>query len=216
MLAIFKAFKIRGRHADDKSGKFNEAPVKNEFRISFYPGGFNLVLIDLAKNSYMTIEKVIINANSNGNVSGSNEKYNVRIVYEADGRTINQVFINEINTPIELEYLGEASLMEKVNAEIRNQYIIGAFKNNGEIRAYIGEGYFAPLEVDFAFMKIREKIKELTYFDYPNDDNRTLILTVSFFKNTSIKSHIEIENTVFDLDTIKIVVEGLYKNKQRI
>ena len=80
--------------------------------------------------------------------------------------------------------------MEKVNAEIRNQYIIGAFKNNGEIRAYIGEGYFAPLEVDFAFMKIREKIKELTYFDYPNDDNGTLKITVSFFTDTSIKSHV--------------------------
>lgn len=76
MAAIFKAYKIKIRHAKD--GSANETPAKNEFRISFYPGGFDIVLIDLTKNSYMTIEKVIINYQSNEIVAGNNEQYNVK------------------------------------------------------------------------------------------------------------------------------------------
>lgn len=104
--------------------------------------------------------------------------------------------------------------MLKVDAEIQNQYIIGAFKEDGELSAYIGEGYFAPLEFDFAFTKIKEKLKELTYYDYPSFDNGTLKITVSFFKDTSINPQVEIENTGFDLETIKMIVEGLYKSKK--
>lgn len=162
----------------------------------------------------MKIEKVIINNQSNGTVAGQNEKYNVKIIYDSGEAIINQIFINEINTPIELEYLGENELMQKVNAETRNQYIIGALKEDGEIRAFIEEGYFAPLEVDFAFTKIRQKLKELSYFDYPTFENGNLRITVSFFKDTSIKPHVDIENTGFDLETIKMVVEGLYNSKR--
>jgi hypothetical protein len=214
MPAIFKAYKIKARHAEDNSGMFNETPVKNEFRISFYPIGFNLVLIDLAKNSYMTIEKIIINNQRNGTIADKNEKYNVKIIYASDRTTINQIFINEINTPIELEYLGEKELMQKKDDDTRNQYIIGAFKEDGELRVYIGEGYFASLEVDFAFTKIRQKLKELSYYDYPSLDNGTLKITVSFFKDTSIKPYVDIENTGFDLETIKMVVEDLYNSRR--
>lgn len=212
MAAIFKAYKIKIRHAKD--GSANETPAKNEFRISFYLGGFDIVLIDLTKNSYMTIEKVIINCQSNEIVAGNNEQYNVKIIYASDFTTINQIFISEINSPIQLEYLGESELMLKVDAEIQNQYIIGAFKKDAELSAYIGEGYFASLEVDFAFTKIREKLKELTYYDYPSFDNGTLKITVSFFKDTSINPQVVIENTGFDLETIQMIVEGLYKSKK--
>ena len=215
-MQIFKAYKVKGKHPDDAPGVFVESPTKNEFHISFGPGCFTMTFMDLIKYTKMEIDNVIIEDQTMDTVIGKNENFYIKITYDTQNKTIDQILLREIRSSFEYLYLGEKELMRKVTAEISNKYTIGANKNAGEIKAYIEEGFFTPMETDIAFTKIRQKLKELANFDYISTESGTLKIIVNFYKDTSIRTHVDIENTGFDLETIKMIVDGMYNNIERV
>jgi len=215
-MQIFKSYKLKGKHPNDAPGVFVESPSKSEFHINFTHGRFKMTFIDWIQSTKMEIEDVIIEEQTMDTIIGKNEHFYIEISYDIQSRNIAQISLKQISSSFEFIYLGEKELVKKVIAPTRNKYIIGANKNAGEISAYIEEGYFTPMETDFAFTKIRQKLIELSNFDYISDDNGTLKITVNFYKDTSINTQVDIENTGFDLETINMIVDGMYNNIERV
>lgn len=215
-MQVFKAYKLKLKRLNDTSDAFHEAPVKNEFHIIFNLGQFTMTLIDLVTNTKQDIENLIIEERSMDTIVGKNQGYKVKITYDLPMKRIEQIFLEQISSSFGFIYLGENELKKRVSGETRNKYIIGANKSARELNSYIEEGHFTPMETEFAFIKIRQKLTELSYYDYVSNEIGTLKIIVSFFKDTSIKTHVDIENTGFDLETITMIIDDIYNNTERI
>lgn len=60
--------------------------------------------------------------------------------------------------------------------EVSNQIKINIIKSNGNIRGGIESGFYSPIELELAFLKIREKIEEQRFRYFPIKENGTAFI----------------------------------------
>ncbi len=215
MALIYKSHKIRVYHPDDLSGAYNESPSNNEFRVSFTPDDFGFLLIDLTAKTYRTIENLAITDKQENSLKGENGEYKVQVDFSLDGTEIKKITITELEFYMRLEYIGEVELSRDILGKIRNQYVIGAKKINGQIQAYIKDGYYAPIEVSMAYDKVRQKLDEIQFIEFMTNESGEMEITVSFFEDASSKIQVDIKNNGFDIKTLRKIVEGLYESQNK-
>ena len=94
------------------------------------------------------------------------------------------------------------------NDDIINQFKVNIFKKNGIISGGVENGYFSPIEIELAFMKIRDEIEELEKVFFPIKENGTAFILIDFL---NVEPYNRI--SIFDIDGISInEIERLIEN----
>jgi hypothetical protein len=222
MHTSFKAYKLRVRVVGDASRSFNEMPIKVEFRFGFNGSALNMVLFNLLEKSYTSYEALSINTITENHLEVSNEKNKIQIFFEAnqfkslEEKTILNLSILTENNPIELEYIGYKLLFKGIEGETKNIFVVKAIKVIDETKISIQEGYFSPLEIDFAFSRINQKLNELKYFDFNSFDNGQLMISVPFYKDSKLDIEAIIESEGFDYETILKITKQIERQIRRL
>lgn len=85
------------------------------------------------------------------------------------------------------------------NDDIINQFKVNIFKKDGLVSGGVENGYFSPIEIELAFMKIRDKIEELDGSFFPIKDNGTAFILIDFLNDEPYN-----RISIFDIDGISI------------
>jgi hypothetical protein len=85
------------------------------------------------------------------------------------------------------------------NDEVRDQFKINIFKENGQIYGKPEDGYYSPAEIDIAFTRIREAIDSVKGQEYLSSTDGTAFIMVDFIKEEPYS-----RVSIFDLDGLSL------------
>jgi len=207
----FKANRLRARHINDKEEDYKENPHKIQIDFVFNGLVFDMKIINLIERTYFAVNQVEITISDGKVIIGQNEQYRVELQVDKSAGLINKVNLRENNNQIILEYVFEKEQPIKIEGRVRNKYVINAIKRGENYAAQAEDGFFSIMEVDFAFMKIRQKLDKIKYDDFLVKSNGSLKISVIFCVDP-INTIVEIQNDGFDYDDIVSVVDQVYNS----
>jgi len=99
------------------------------------------------------------------------------------------------------------------NDEVQNQFKINIFKKDGQISGNYEDGYYSPIEIEIAFMKIRDKIEKLEGYYFPSKPKGKAFIMVDFLKNKPFSRISIFEVDGFSIEELSGFIDALTGKK---
>jgi len=99
------------------------------------------------------------------------------------------------------------------NDEVRDQFKINIFKQNGQMSGKPENGYYSPAQIDIAFMKIRDKIETIKGNYFPSKPDGTAFIMVDFLNDEPYNRVSIFDIDGFSLEEISSFIDALTGQK---